>query len=122
MNDDKKQEVFKTFQERMTMTPAQLKKWLETDESQSVGIEQGTKNEAKSDSTGGESIGHDSGHKIVDILQKNKNDLTEDDYAHMQKVNGYIARHAAQKPTGDLTHTRWRYSLMNWGHDPLREM
>ncbi len=23
------------------------------------------------------------------------------------------------RPDGDVTGTRWRYSLMNWGHDPL---
>ena len=25
----------------------------------------------------------------------------------------------AQRPDGDATDTRWRYSLMNWGHDPV---
>ena len=24
----------------------------------------------------------------------------------------------AQRPDGDITDTHWRYSLMNWGHDP----
>ena len=33
---------------------------------------------------------------------------------------GYCRRHLAQRPWGDVTETRWRYSLMNWGHDPLR--
>jgi hypothetical protein len=28
-------------------------------------------------------------------------------------------RHLAQRPSGDVSDTRWRYSLMNWGHDPL---
>ena len=31
-----------------------------------------------------------------------------------------IGRHLAQRPWGDVTDTRWRWSLMNWGHDPLR--
>ena len=44
----------------------------------------------------------------------------EDDYAHMRKVIGYVHRHTAQRPGGDVTDTRWRYSLMNWGHDPLK--
>ncbi|MER5294490.1 DNA-binding protein, partial [Streptomyces pharetrae] len=25
----------------------------------------------------------------------------------------------AQRPSGDVRDTRWRHSLMNWGHDPL---
>jgi hypothetical protein len=37
----------------------------------------------------------------------------------MRKVVGYINRHLAQRPSGDVTDTRWRHSLMNWGHDPL---
>jgi hypothetical protein len=39
----------------------------------------------------------------------------------MRKVVGYIHRHTAQRPAGDVSQTRWRYALMNWGHDPLRE-
>lgn len=27
-------------------------------------------------------------------------------------------RHLAQRPIGDIGDTPWRYSLMNWGHDP----
>ena len=40
------------------------------------------------------------------------------DAAHMRTVVGYIHRHLAQRPSGDVTDSRWRYSLMNWGHDP----
>jgi hypothetical protein len=29
-------------------------------------------------------------------------------------------RHSAQRPSGDVKDTRWRYSLKNWGHDPLK--
>jgi hypothetical protein len=38
----------------------------------------------------------------------------------MRKVIGFIKRHTAQRPAGDVSRTRWRYSLMNWGHDPLK--
>jgi hypothetical protein len=33
----------------------------------------------------------------------------------MRKVIGYCPRHLAQRPGGDVTGARWRYSLMNWG-------
>jgi len=36
----------------------------------------------------------------------------------MRKVVGYVARHSEQRPGGDVHDTPWRYSLMNWGHDP----
>jgi Protein of unknown function (DUF3140) len=38
----------------------------------------------------------------------------------MRRVNGYIGRHLAQRPGGDVAESAWRYSLMNWGHDPLK--
>lgn len=39
----------------------------------------------------------------------------------MAKVAGYIKRHLAQGgPEKDKEHSDWRYSLMNWGHDPLK--
>ena len=30
------------------------------------------------------------------------------------------ARWLVRRPGGDVTDTRWRYSLLNWGHDPLK--
>ena len=35
---------------------------------------------------------------------------------------GYVHRHLAQGPTlSDVATSDWRYSLMNWGHDPLKD-
>ncbi|SDO31381.1 Protein of unknown function [Microbacterium sp. ru370.1] len=108
MSDD--DQTRKDFDDAVNMTASELKKWLATDESKSVG--------QKKD--GGESTGHESGRHIVGILEKKKADLTEDDLGHMRKVVGYVKRHSAQKPKGDITDTDWRYSLMNWGHDPKK--
>jgi len=38
----------------------------------------------------------------------------------MRKVVGFVRRHSAQRPENIYT-SRWRYSLMNWGHDPAQE-
>ena len=59
------------------------------------------------------------GERILQIRAARKPELTDVDYADMRKVAGYIKRHSAQRPGGDVTDTRWRHSLMNWGHDPL---
>ncbi len=61
-----------------------------------------------------------SGRKIVEILGKNNSDYTDDDINHMRRVVSYVHRHQAQQPKGDAENSNWRYSLMNWGHDPLR--
>ena len=41
----------------------------------------------------------------------------------MHKVHSYVSRHSAQGPQNkkDIETSRWRYSLMNWGHDPLKK-
>ena len=67
-------------------------------------------------------MGHDSGRRIVAILGKRKAELDDGDYAHMSKVVGYVHRHLAQRPTKErIEDSRWRYSLMNWDHDPCKK-
>ena len=105
------QDTYAEFQEAVNMTASELEKWLRTDQAKQVG---------QKSSPGGESVGHDSGRKIVKILGTKKADLTDADEAHMRKVVGYVHRHLAQRPKGDVTESAWRYSLMNWGHDPLK--
>ena len=100
------------FGEAVNMTASELETWLDSEESQSVGQKDGD----------GESTGHASGRRIVELLRTKKDDLTDDDLAHMRKVHGYVARHLAQQPAKeDVATSRWRYSLMNWGHDPLKK-
>ncbi|MCE3553113.1 DUF3140 domain-containing protein [Pseudonocardia sp. RS11V-5] len=104
------EDVHREFGEAVNMTAAELEKWLATEESEDAGQHDG-----------GESVGHASGRRIVDILRSKKADLSSDDEKHMRTVVGYVHRHLAQKPKGDVTETKWRYSLMNWGHDPLKD-
>ncbi len=107
MSDD--DQTKKDFDEAVNMTASELKKWLDTDESKSVG--------QKKD--GGESTARERAAHRAHPREK-RADLTDDDYAHMRKVVGYVKRHSAQKPKGDITDTDWRYSLMNWGNDPKK--
>ena len=99
------------FDKAVNMSASELARWLKTAESKSVGI---VKPGAQ------ESVGHRSGRRIVDILKKSAARRTAADEAHMQKVVGYVHRHLEQRPEGDISATRWRYSLMNWGHDPSK--
>ena len=101
------------FRHAVNMTASELEDWLTTSESRKVGWK-GADGKAR------ESVGHASGRQIVKILRKRNDELTTDDYAHMRKVIGYIRRHSAQRPSNVYT-SRWRYSLMNWGHDPIKE-
>ncbi|UAW99588.1 DUF3140 domain-containing protein [Halopseudomonas nanhaiensis] len=109
-SDKSRDDIWQEWKALVNMAPAELERWLETDESKSVG-----------DADSGESTGHKSGKRIVEIKRTNKDDLTDDQWAHMAKVVGYINRHLAQGgPDKDVKTSAWRYSLMNWGHDPLK--
>ena len=103
--------VRRNFDKAVNMSAVELREWLETDESREVGFKRDGANE---------SVGHASGRRIVKILGKNAAELTNEDVAHMRKVVGYVHRHCAQRPENIYT-SRWRYSLMNWGHDPTKE-
>ncbi len=115
MADDDREQIYKDFNAAVNMSPAEIEKFLDTNESRRVGW----KGEDGQDD--GESVGHASGRRIVAIKRTKKADLTDEDYAHMKKVVGYVHRHMAQGgPAEDKEHSNWRYSLMNWGHDPLK--
>ncbi|MEE1928938.1 DUF3140 domain-containing protein [Streptomyces sp. TRM 70351] len=105
-----REQVIDEFHACVNLTPSQLEEWLRTDAAR----------EAGQHGDGGESVGHASGRRIVDLLRTKEKDLSDDDVAHMRKVVGYVHRHLAQRPRGDVTDTPWRHSLMNWGHDPQR--
>lgn len=111
MSGDDNESAYKEFKDVVNMTATELAKWLKSDDSKDVG--------QKKD--GGESTGHESGRHIVSILKSKKSDLSDDDYKHMRKVVGYCRRHLAQRPEGDVEDSAWRYSLMNWGHDPVKK-
>lgn len=80
-----KNEVIQEFGKLVNMTAKDLKEWLKGDDSASAGW-------AKDDGNG-ESIGHDSGRQIVDILEsnpeKNPEKYTDDNISHMRKVVSY---------------------------------
>jgi len=107
--------IARDFDEAVNMAPAELERFLDSDDSKRVGWK-GEDGDGK-----GESVGHASGRHIVAIKRTKKADLTDADYVHMKKVVGYVHRHLAQGgPDEDKQHSDWRYSLMNWGHDPMK--
>lgn len=109
--DDRKRTIT-DFKQAVNMTAAQIEKWLASEDSKRVGQKDGN----------GESVGHQSGRRIVELMHRPAAELTEDDLAHMRKVVAYVHRHLAQGPSkSDPATSDWRYSLMNWGHDPQKD-
>lgn len=110
---DDHDQVWKNFRNAVNMSAGEIEAWLETEQSHKVGF--------KRDGAA-ESVGHASGRRIAAILRKPKEELDGGDYAHMRKVVGFVRRHRGQGPHEEfrIPTSRWRYSLMNWGHDPLK--
>ncbi|CDU25030.1 uncharacterized protein SPSC_04864 [Sporisorium scitamineum] len=85
-------DVIKEFNELVNMSASDLEKWLKSDDSTSSGWTNGNS---------GETVGHNSGTKIVDILKRNpdkkKDKYTQEDIKHMRKVVSYNKRHLAQE-------------------------
>ncbi|CZT12233.1 hypothetical protein WAI453_011580 [Rhynchosporium graminicola] len=106
--------VIKEFNELVNMTALELEKWLKSEDSTGAGWSK--------DDGSGETIGHDSGRKIVEILKKNPErdpeGYDEEDYDHMRKVVAYCKRHLAQEEKAKQdTESKSYKSLKNWGHD-----
>lgn len=90
-------EVIADFNEYVNMTASELENWLKSDDSNSAGWPKG--------SEGGESVGHDSGRRIVEILKSNPSKepdkYTDEQVEHMRKVAAYCKRHLAQESAGN---------------------
>jgi hypothetical protein len=116
LHPDEARAIRQEFDRLVNLTPAELRAWLDTPQSRKVGMVR------KGES---ESVGRQSARRILAIRATRVDDLSDADYAHMKKVIGFCRRHLAQRPAayrtgGDVADTRWRWSLMNWGHDPLK--
>ena len=109
MTDEEKARIRAAFAALCHMDADTLEAWLETDESRKVGFVRPGESE---------SVGRQAGRRLAAILRMPQSALGDEDYRLMRKAVGYVRRHRAQEPANIVT-SRWRYALMNWGHDPL---
>lgn len=98
------------WQRCMNVAVDQLLDWLVTPESSSVGTPSDVP---------GRSVGQLSGEANARLLETPAEAWTDTDWKQAARTLGYVRRHRAQFPAGDVTDSRWRKSLRNWGHDPL---
>ncbi|TIA92550.1 hypothetical protein E3P99_00579 [Wallemia hederae] len=114
------EEVVQEFNKIVNMTKEELEEFLSTEESQNAGWGEGE-----------ESVGHNSGRHIIDILSKNPEkkpeSYDEPMVEHMRKVVAYCNRHIKgelpsleSKSVDDIKQTKSYLSLKNWGHDVLK--
>jgi hypothetical protein len=102
-------EIRAAFAEIVNMTPGEIEAWHRSRQSKSVG----------QDSGDGVSVGVKAGKRTIELLAI-KRTPDDDDLKHMRRVVSFIKRLRTQAPAKNRETSRWRYALMNWGHDPLR--
>jgi hypothetical protein len=102
-------EVRAKFDALVNMSAREIEAWHKTEQSASVGQNSGD----------GVSIGVKAGQRTAQLLRA-KRAPSADDLKHMRRVVSFITRHSAQAPRKSRETSRWRYALMNWGHDPLK--
>ena len=97
------------FAQLVNMNSREIEAWHLTENSKSVG----------QDSGDGVSVGVKAGQRTLQLLRI-KRAPSADDIKHMRRVVSFIRRLASQAPRRNRETSRWRYALMNWGHDPLK--
>jgi hypothetical protein len=103
-------EVWEDWKRTVNMTAREIEKFLGTEKSRMVAER----------SFGAAWTAEEAAGTVITLLRSPKADLTPDDAEAMRTVVGFVRRHLADRPRGDVRETRWRYLLMNWGHDPLK--
>jgi Protein of unknown function (DUF3140) len=101
--------VWDTFHRLVNMTSPELRDWLLTtpDGGDSYAPEPGVDV-------------HDTGERVLRILEKRRVDLTDDDVATMRLVTEWITGKLINAPRDEAADGPWRDSLLTLGHDPLR--
>jgi Protein of unknown function (DUF3140) len=100
--------LWEEFHRVVNMTSRELREWLLTrsasEEAEELPDQAGSK----------------TGRAVLDILQKRRVDLTDDDERVMRKVVDriHVERRDDLEPTAGQDH--WRHRLMTIGHDPLK--
>lgn len=102
------QEVSAAFAKIVNMSAREIADWHKTGQSASVG----------QDSGDGVSVGVKAGQRTI-LLLKSRRAPNADDIKHMRRVVNFIRRQVMLAPRTNRETSRWRYALMNWGHDPL---
>jgi hypothetical protein len=104
--------IRREFAAVVNMSAPEIEAYLAGDESRRAGFTRPGETE---------SVGRQSGRRIIAILRTPAEALGEADYAHMRKVIGFVRRHRPGRPARDPWGSRWRRALMNWGHDPMKD-
>jgi len=106
-------QVIYLFHSLINLSPDELADWLDTEDSWNTGQILPGETEA---------TGHKAGREIEDMMRNGKGEFGEKEIALMRRTVSFIKRHGAQKErmqTKNIENSRWRHSLLNWGHGKI---
>lgn len=109
MDVEEKQSVLEEFNEWVNMSPDEHEQWLKSDCSRDSSIH-----------FSGSLSDNRAGWRVVELKRKHPEQFEENDFDLMMRAVGFIKRQAFAEPYGYINASQWRYTLMNWGHDPLK--
>lgn len=99
--------TIRNFRMIVNIDADQLERWLDTPQSKKLE----TMNAAT-----------DVGHQVQKLLCKRRDKYDADDLKQMQTVIDHVNSRLSKRPKGDIVASNWRFSLMNWGHDPSKPL
>lgn len=105
-----KEQIHAEFREFINMGAGELGKFLYSPESKLVDAEP-----METDISA-----RKGGDRTIKILRKKRFELTKTNYEHMERATAFITKKLSEQPEGDISESVWRYSLMSWGHDPMK--
>ncbi|MFF6803947.1 DUF3140 domain-containing protein [Streptomyces sp. NPDC012616] len=100
--------LWEEFHHAVNMTSQELAAWLRVRDA-------GESTQPLPDRTGAAT-----GQRVLEILQKRRTDLTDDDVRVMYRVVDTVAARTDEASESEARETRRRHHLMTIGHDPLK--
>lgn len=108
MTDPETDALWAEFHTVVNMTSRELRDWLRT-------CSAGEDAERVPDESGSQT-----GQRVLDILNKRKQDLTDDDRRVMRRVIDAVRAERRDDLEATAGQAPWRQRLMTIGHDPLK--
>ena len=105
---DDREGLWNEFHVVVNMTSRELRNWLRT---RSAGEEAEPLPDA---------AGSDTGQRVIEILSKRKQDLTDDDIRVMQRVIDTVRSERRDDLEPTAGQAAWRHRLMSMGNDALK--
>lgn len=105
-----KTKVIREFRRLVNISSHQMEDWLKSDEYKLVNLHNPEN-------------GYHSGYEVIRLMNKSSREYTDKDIEYMQTIVQFIQEQKKQFPKKtdeELAYSPWRFTLISFGHDPLK--